>query len=281
MLNTFYGTPLYLSPELIENKAYNEKTDIWSLGILLYELCTLEPPFKANTLLGLAKLVLQGEYAPISSRYSVNMNKCIRWLLTKDFHKRPHIAQVLQFLSDKIGIQNTQEEMDDDSLDGGQPVRRDRSQARADPDRGPEAGPGQSGRGGDTDSEPDEPLPKVPEVRRSVERAAIQPLPSPEKPADKASKPKAMAVRIQENPLDNIMVQVDVSRVHAKLRKENILYRRLLQMRNFVTGMEGNSDSQKAQYTALEGSIISAMKNIGLLDDSLLTGKMKSVDAIR
>ena len=39
MLQTMYGTPLYLSPELLHNKPYNEKTDIWSLGIVLYELC--------------------------------------------------------------------------------------------------------------------------------------------------------------------------------------------------------------------------------------------------
>lgn len=59
MLNTFYGTPLYLSPELVENKPYNEKTDIWSLGIILYEICTLTQPFKAQTLMGLAKVSKQ------------------------------------------------------------------------------------------------------------------------------------------------------------------------------------------------------------------------------
>jgi serine/threonine protein kinase len=37
MLNTFYGTPLYLSPELVENRPYNEKTDMWSLGECVLE----------------------------------------------------------------------------------------------------------------------------------------------------------------------------------------------------------------------------------------------------
>ena len=94
LINNFYGTPLYLSPELIENKAYNEKTDIWSLGVILYEICQLRPPFSSNTLLGLAKLVLQGKFEPISSRYSKALHKMVSWLLTKDFRKRPHINQV-------------------------------------------------------------------------------------------------------------------------------------------------------------------------------------------
>ena len=42
---TFYGTPLYASPELCDNLPYNEKTDIWSLGVVLYELAALTPPF--------------------------------------------------------------------------------------------------------------------------------------------------------------------------------------------------------------------------------------------
>ena len=35
MLQTFYGTPLYASPELVDNRPYNEKTDVWSLGVVL------------------------------------------------------------------------------------------------------------------------------------------------------------------------------------------------------------------------------------------------------
>ena len=47
MANTVVGTPYYLSPELCEEKPYNNKSDIWSLGCVLYELCTLKHPFEA------------------------------------------------------------------------------------------------------------------------------------------------------------------------------------------------------------------------------------------
>ena len=42
------GTPYYLSPEVCEDRPYNNKSDIWSLGCILYELCTLKHPFEAK-----------------------------------------------------------------------------------------------------------------------------------------------------------------------------------------------------------------------------------------
>lgn len=42
------GTPYYLSPELCQDKPYNEKTDVWALGVVLYECCTLRHPFDAR-----------------------------------------------------------------------------------------------------------------------------------------------------------------------------------------------------------------------------------------
>jgi NIMA (never in mitosis gene a)-related kinase len=42
------GTPYYLSPEVCEDRPYNSKSDIWSLGCILYEMCTLRHPFEAK-----------------------------------------------------------------------------------------------------------------------------------------------------------------------------------------------------------------------------------------
>lgn len=45
---TIVGTPYYLSPELCEDKPYNEKSDVWALGVVLYECCTQKHPFDAD-----------------------------------------------------------------------------------------------------------------------------------------------------------------------------------------------------------------------------------------
>lgn len=48
LLYTQTGTPYYASPEVWDDKPYDSKSDIWSLGCVIYEMCTLKPPFRAN-----------------------------------------------------------------------------------------------------------------------------------------------------------------------------------------------------------------------------------------
>ena len=54
---TTVGTPLYFSPEICEGRDYNDKSDVWALGCLLFELMALVPPFMAANQIALAKCV--------------------------------------------------------------------------------------------------------------------------------------------------------------------------------------------------------------------------------
>lgn len=67
---TVVGTPYYMSPEVCENKPYTFKSDVWALGCVLYELCTLQHAFSASNLLGLVYKIVQGTIDPIPTTYS-------------------------------------------------------------------------------------------------------------------------------------------------------------------------------------------------------------------
>lgn len=97
MAHTVVGTPYYLSPELCEEKPYNNKSDIWSLGCVLYELCTLRHPFEAQNQGALILKILRGKYNPIPSTYSRSLHELVDKLLIKDYRKRPTIEDILKY----------------------------------------------------------------------------------------------------------------------------------------------------------------------------------------
>ncbi|ELV12941.1 Serine/threonine-protein kinase Nek2 [Tupaia chinensis] len=93
---TFVGTPYYMSPEQMNRMSYNEKSDIWSLGCLLYELCALMPPFTAFNQKELAGKIREGKFRRIPYRYSDELNDIItRMLNLKDYH-RPSVEEILE-----------------------------------------------------------------------------------------------------------------------------------------------------------------------------------------
>lgn len=107
---TSIGTPYYLSPEICEGKPYNAKSDIWSLGCVLYEMCTKKHPFDSNCINGLIVKIIRCKPTPIPKQYSSNLRSIIDLMLQKNASKRPTINQILKipFIKDKIGQLLTQ-----------------------------------------------------------------------------------------------------------------------------------------------------------------------------
>uniref|UniRef100_A0A2P2IPR8 Serine/threonine-protein kinase ATG1a isoform X2 n=1 Tax=Rhizophora mucronata TaxID=61149 RepID=A0A2P2IPR8_RHIMU len=58
LADTFCGSPLYMAPEIIRNQKYDAKADLWSVGAILFQLVTGEPPFEGNSQLQLFQNIL-------------------------------------------------------------------------------------------------------------------------------------------------------------------------------------------------------------------------------
>ncbi|KAI0949008.1 hypothetical protein AcW1_008727 [Taiwanofungus camphoratus] len=94
--NTYVGTPYYMSPELMQEKAYDSKSDIWSLGCLIFELCALKPPFhEAKTHAELSILIRNGRIPPLPKGYSPALSSVIKSMLNLNPAMRPSAAQLL------------------------------------------------------------------------------------------------------------------------------------------------------------------------------------------
>ncbi|NWV67732.1 NEK5 kinase, partial [Malurus elegans] len=97
--HTCVGTPYYLSPEICENRPYNNKTDIWSLGCVLYELCALKHPvstFQGNSLHELVLKICRGRFQPVSPNYSYDLRILISQLFKISPRDRPSINSILR-----------------------------------------------------------------------------------------------------------------------------------------------------------------------------------------
>ncbi|CAK56776.1 unnamed protein product (macronuclear) [Paramecium tetraurelia] len=93
---THVGTPYYMSPEQITEAYYDESSDIWSCGCLLYELAALKPPFEATNHLSLAIKIKSGQFDRIPLRFSEDLHQLITSMLDADPSKRPSVMEILK-----------------------------------------------------------------------------------------------------------------------------------------------------------------------------------------
>lgn len=94
---TTIGTPYYFSPEIINNSSYSFKSDVWSLGVLLFEMCMLKVPFQANSLNELTIKILEGKVPSISKKFSKEISSLIEGMLIVNEYKRMSLDDILNY----------------------------------------------------------------------------------------------------------------------------------------------------------------------------------------
>jgi len=104
LAKTCIGTPYYLSPEICENKPYNNKSDIWALGCILYEMAALKHAFVAGNMKNLIVKIIRGSYPQLPSHYSSDLRNLVQQLLRRNPKERPYINIILKrtFISNRI-----------------------------------------------------------------------------------------------------------------------------------------------------------------------------------
>ena len=90
------GTPYYASPEVWKDQPYDNKSDIWSLGCVLYEMITLRPPFRAENMEGLYNKVIKGQFSKIPERFSNDLQTIVRLLIQVSPNDRPSCEKILK-----------------------------------------------------------------------------------------------------------------------------------------------------------------------------------------
>ena len=105
MLESVVGTLSYMAPEVCNNQSYSFGCDVWSLGCILYQMATLQPPFQGANPLVTANMIVSGKYksisniAPNNAYYSLFLTKLVRKILTVDPKIRPTISGVCTLIS--------------------------------------------------------------------------------------------------------------------------------------------------------------------------------------
>ena len=93
---TVFGPIMYMAPEEMRKEKYNNKIDIWSLGCVIHELCTLEICFQNP------QNIIEGRYKRINVNYYGNfLQNLIDILLNQNYHKRPNAGEIIDFINKK------------------------------------------------------------------------------------------------------------------------------------------------------------------------------------
>ncbi|XP_032904595.1 serine/threonine-protein kinase Nek11 [Amblyraja radiata] len=106
LATTFTGTPYYMSPEVLSHQGYDSKSDIWSMGCILYEMCCLHHAFAGHNFMSIVLKIVEGEVPSLPDHFSRNLNAIMTSMLQKNPSHRPSAAEILKIPYIDLQLQN-------------------------------------------------------------------------------------------------------------------------------------------------------------------------------
>ncbi|KAM6450853.1 serine/threonine-protein kinase Nek11 isoform 2-T2 [Liasis olivaceus] len=106
LATTFIGTPFYMSPEALQHQGYDTKSDIWSLGCILYEICCLDHAFTGHSFLSIVLKIVESKTPSLPDSFPRELDAVLHSMLNKDPSLRPSAAELLKtsYIDDQLQI---------------------------------------------------------------------------------------------------------------------------------------------------------------------------------
>lgn len=98
-LTGYTGSPLYMAPEIALNKPYNFSADVYSFGILLWQMIALKSPFEKLTIRNIINMVAKKNHRPpCDAKWTASLSELLRSCWSPDIGKRPSFQNIISEL---------------------------------------------------------------------------------------------------------------------------------------------------------------------------------------
>lgn len=93
------GSPIYMAPEVLKGETYNRKADIWSLGVVLFQMIFGKCPFESKSIAKLIKLLDEEDLIlPETPKISITIKDLLKRMLVKDHNSRIDWPDIFEYV---------------------------------------------------------------------------------------------------------------------------------------------------------------------------------------